>query len=176
MSNIIFYSNKCKYCLLLLEEFKKYELYNYFKLFCIDGKYNEIKGLITSVPTLLLEDVNKPLVKDEVFKWFNMFKKYKDNNTFSNIKLCIQNMNESEIIKGTVFNSNYTSVGDNDKHDIELSLESIEIKKDPIITKKDIKYTKNELDKKVADLYIERKNQEDVINIDNNKFIKKKLQ
>lgn len=67
--NIIFYSRKCPRSGMALTILQNFGLINNFKLFCVDGRLNEVPKGITQVPTMIVQNVNKPLVDNEVFEW-----------------------------------------------------------------------------------------------------------
>ena len=67
--NILFYSNRSSPCTNLITLMKNSNLLGYFKLVCVDGRLNEMPKNITTVPTLMVANVNKLLVADEAFHW-----------------------------------------------------------------------------------------------------------
>lgn len=75
-SNILFYSEKCKYCYKLLQEIKTRNLEGVFKFVCADT--TKVPSIITSVPTIVVRQCTKPLVGKDAFNWVA-------NQTFFNI-------------------------------------------------------------------------------------------
>jgi hypothetical protein len=80
---IIYYSDKCKFCAQLLIAIKSANLSN-LKLVNIDFQIYP-KDLVSSVPTLIGEDIIKPLVGKEVFQWVNNQRFF--NSSSNNINL-----------------------------------------------------------------------------------------
>lgn len=74
----IFYSKYCQNCKDFLQElYKTEDLYAKFNKICVDGKKN-IPKQITSVPTIIVPQIQKPLVGEEAFFWLDGMKKMVD--------------------------------------------------------------------------------------------------
>jgi hypothetical protein len=85
-NNIIFYSQRCNESVCLLKLLKNENFINYFKLICVDGNLNKLPPQITSVPTMIVTGINKPLLAKESFEWVNKMKFLKQyNNNKNNI-------------------------------------------------------------------------------------------
>lgn len=67
--NVLFYSNRCPTCANLTTLMKNSNLLQYFKLVCVDGRLKEMPPNLTTVPTLMVANVNKLLVGKETFQW-----------------------------------------------------------------------------------------------------------
>jgi len=72
--NIIFYSQKCNTCNLLLKLIHDEKLSYYFEFICVDDKIDKLPAYIRRVPTMIVTDVNKPLEGNEVLKWVESMK------------------------------------------------------------------------------------------------------
>ena len=66
--NILFYSNYCDYCQKLIDLINSKKIINAFKLICIDNNFDIPKN-IKQVPTLLIEEIGRPLEGKYVFEW-----------------------------------------------------------------------------------------------------------
>lgn len=77
--NMLFYSRTCKACSDLLFLLKNEKMLAYFKLICVDDILDNIPKSITQVPTLLLTNINKPLVCKEIFEWIKTVKSFSAN-------------------------------------------------------------------------------------------------
>lgn len=69
-SNIIFYSRRCRMCQDLLVLLKNTNFLHYFSLLCIDDNIY-IPPEIKKVPTMIVYNINRPLVANEIFKWIH---------------------------------------------------------------------------------------------------------
>ena len=88
--NILFYSKKCKYCEQILDLVNKSNEFNKYKIICIDG--NDNFPYIQRVPTLLVKEIQKPLI---------------GINAFNHIKSKMQfNLNTNNINFNANFNLN----------------------------------------------------------------------
>lgn len=72
--NILFYSRDCETCKNLLKILQNENLLSFFKLFCVDDKLNMVPPQITVVPTMIIANLNKPLVAQETFEWITRVK------------------------------------------------------------------------------------------------------
>jgi len=72
--NIFFYSRKCQTSYALYTILKNEELIENFKLFCVEDHLNEIPRGITKVPTLIVNNISKPLEVEEAFRWVETIK------------------------------------------------------------------------------------------------------
>ena len=89
--NILFYSNKCHYSNLFLNKLKDENMINDFKLInVLEVKNIDIPDIITSVPTIIVKNINTPLVGINAFNWLdnNKFFYQKTNNINNKIKPC----------------------------------------------------------------------------------------
>ena len=69
-NDVLFYSNKCKYSKQLIELLSDNDLIESYNLICIDNN-TEKYPYVQRVPTLLVDDVKKPLVGVNAFNWVN---------------------------------------------------------------------------------------------------------
>jgi len=71
--NMLFYSHRCNDCRNLLLLLKNENLINYFKLICVDDKLNQFPPNMI-VPTMIINNINNPLVGYQTFEWINQIK------------------------------------------------------------------------------------------------------
>jgi len=113
--NILFYSNKCHYSNLFLNKLKDENMINDFKLInVLEVKNKDIPDIITSVPTIIIKNINTPLVGINAFNWLdnNKFFYQKTNNINNKIKPC--NVNYDYL---TIDNNNNIFANLDDKED-----------------------------------------------------------
>lgn len=125
MSNILFYSKKCQSCDKIINDMTQLELSKYFVMFNIDEDIHSVSKYVKYVPTLIMENIDRPLVKNEVFEWINLFKEFKLKNKYcTNVGLLVKNIN-SQVSFSDSFNSNILYAGiEGDKHDKDIGLVS----------------------------------------------------
>lgn len=98
--NILFYSQKCEYCRNLLMLLKNENLLCYFKLVCVDDKLDKLPPDM-KVPTLIVNNVSKPLVAQEAFEWVQQIKFIRQQQVMDiNKKIIQQNMMAANTKKG----------------------------------------------------------------------------
>lgn len=81
--NMLFYSRNCKTCNDLFTVLKNENMLSYLKLVCVDNILDKIPSNITVVPTLMLTNINKPLVCKEIFEWINAVKSFNSGSSAS---------------------------------------------------------------------------------------------
>ena len=100
--NRIYYSNKCKYSMELLELLKSLNITKYFQLICID----DIKNInIDYVPALILNGCNKIFYGSQIFNLIKFKTKLigqKTNNMYMGDKL----INNDDIYNNEKINNN----------------------------------------------------------------------
>lgn len=144
--NILFYSRECNACRNLLKILKNENLLSYFKLFCVDDRLDEVPKQITIVPTMIVSNINKPLVAQEAFEWVQKIKfiRQQQQQQFSikndqinqepigYIPLEMDGISDqfaySKIDRPLVHN--YFQIGDEKKHVIYTAPEQYKISKD----------------------------------------------
>jgi hypothetical protein len=91
--NVLLYSRQCPSCKNLLTILQNEKLLQYFKLECVDDTLDKYpRNLI--VPTMLVVNVNRPLMGQETFEWVNQMKFIKQQNIAEmNKKIIQQNTN-----------------------------------------------------------------------------------
>ena len=94
--NILFYSKKCQTCNNLINILNNENLLPIFDLFCVDGQLNLLPSYIKIVPTMIVHNINKPLVGSQTFDWIKTIKylKNKKNNISDD---SISGWNENEM-------------------------------------------------------------------------------
>ncbi|QKF93981.1 hypothetical protein QKU48_gp0523 [Fadolivirus algeromassiliense] len=113
-TNILFYSQKCEYCRNLLLLLRNENLLCYFKLICVDDKLDKFPPDM-QVPMMVVNNVNKPLIAQETFKWIEQIKYIRSQQVMDiNKKIIQQNSLNSTIKKGPIGFDNdiMTSVSD----------------------------------------------------------------
>lgn len=172
MEDIIFYSNKCQHCIKLLDEISKCELSQYFKMYCIDGNMTEIRKYIKTVPTIIINNLSKPLIGYEAFRLIESFKEMKNKNKFcTDNGLMFKNIIEQINISGlNNTNMDYVDI-DGNLHNKKTNLLSCnkQIDLTPIHIKK--KLEKEKLDIVISSELSERKIQESEASKQNHKYI-----
>jgi hypothetical protein len=125
-NNILFYSNKCKFCTQIIHLINEIDDINSFKLICIDDNINKFP-YIQRVPTLLISEYKKPIVGINAFNWINSRNQF--NKKTNNINLnpnknlnpkfnTLLNNNENEN-KKFVNKDHYSFIDDNNDSKIE---------------------------------------------------------
>ena len=114
---ILFYSNKCNYCLKLLNIINQLKN-NDIKLICVDNN-TKIPSNLEKVPTLIIPDINEPLVGNKAFNWIEL--QSKTNNLTHNInfseKVNDDDFKHSDKLEKTFNNSNKNDEDDGDIDD-----------------------------------------------------------
>jgi hypothetical protein len=68
---VLFYSQSCAHSKKFLEALVKVEpLFKSIRKVCVDGNSN-IPPMVTSVPTLIVRGINRPLMGEQVFSWLS---------------------------------------------------------------------------------------------------------
>lgn len=125
-NNILFYSNKCKFCTQIIHLINEIDDINSFKLICIDDNINKFP-YIQRVPTLLISEYKKPIVGINAFNWINSRNQF--NKKTNNINLnpnknlnpkfnTLLNSNDNEN-KKFVNKDHYSFIDDNNDSKIE---------------------------------------------------------
>lgn len=71
--NMLFYTHKTKTCRDLLVLLRNENLIGNFKLICVDNMLDKLPQDMI-VPTMILVNVNKPLIANEIFAWIEQIK------------------------------------------------------------------------------------------------------
>ena len=85
--NYLFYSNFCQYSNELLKLIIDNNLKNQFKFICIEDNNVNIPSFITSVPSIIVNNINKLLVGNEAFEWIKLQKYINISTCNSTIKI-----------------------------------------------------------------------------------------
>lgn len=99
-SNIIFYSQQCNTSIALLTLLKNEGLLQYFNLYCVDGRTSTLPKHIQYVPTMIVANINKPLVARDAFEWVSNMKYIRQQNIIEQNKKLIQKNNNNNINTG----------------------------------------------------------------------------
>lgn len=162
--NMVFYSKNCKTCYKFLSLIDEHKLLQYFKLICIDGKYDALPPQIKAVPTILVRNINKPLGPEEAFNYIKNLVEYKKTRQ--------QKSNENNIMDDyvdlelTKFSDVYTFL-DHDNASKQVFFGYKEEEKHAIHTAPlENKLNKKDQDKRIKDMEAERYDQEKKFKID----------
>lgn len=95
--NMLFYSLNCDVCKNLLIILNNEQLSSYFKFICVDNMLHNLPSYVKMVPTMIVTDINKPLVGQEIFEYIQKIKfirqkKIMDTNKQSIIQQNLVNM------------------------------------------------------------------------------------
>ncbi len=84
-NNILFYSNKCKFCKQMIHLINETDDVKSYKLICIDNN-SENFPYIQRVPTLLVAEYKKPIVGINAFNWIKSKNQFNKNTNNINLK------------------------------------------------------------------------------------------
>jgi hypothetical protein len=115
--NILFYSKHCDTCRNLLILLQNENLLSAFKLMCVDEMLDKIPPQITTVPTMFVTNINRPLVAQETFEWIKQTKFIRQQQVMDlNKKIILQNtLNNEQSKKGPVGYDDEMMAGISDK-------------------------------------------------------------
>ena len=113
-ANVLFYSQKCDTCRNLFMVLKNENLIGHFKLICVDDKLDKLPQNMI-VPTMIVININKPLVAQETFEWIKQMKFIRQQQIMDINKRIIQNNNNELIKKGPIGFDNEIMAGISDK-------------------------------------------------------------
>lgn len=82
--NILFYSRTCEHSQKLFRLLQSENLLDYFNLYCVDDRLDKIPSQIKMVPTMIVNNVNKPLEGQETFEWVQKMKFLRQNQASVN--------------------------------------------------------------------------------------------
>jgi len=99
--NLLFYSQRCETCRNLLILLKNENLINNFKLVCVDNNLSKFPQDMM-VPTMILVNINKPLVAQEAFEWVKQIKFIRQQQLIDANKIIIQSSNTTAVTKGPI--------------------------------------------------------------------------
>jgi hypothetical protein len=168
MKFFIFYSNNCQYCNKLLKIIKDEKLNEDCQLICFESNPDKIPEFITNVPTIIAQNLSKPLVGLEAVEWI-INKKY-FNQTTNNIKNNnVINPNIQSALKEYEFNKqeimsisdHYTNINDTQIEKILMDCNNINI---PLLNNNNNIITENKItndiqEQKLRELILLRKHQ-----------------
>lgn len=91
-TNTLFFSHNCETCKKLIMLLRNENLLGFFKMVCVDDKLNQMpKNMI--VPTMMVVNLNKPLVAHETFQWVEQMKFIRQQQVMDINKKIIQQYN-----------------------------------------------------------------------------------
>jgi hypothetical protein len=136
--NIIFYSNRCKHSIKLINLLKEKNILKDFNMILVDDN-KKIPKIIKKVPTLIIKDINIPLEGNAAFNWLNTITKF--HQITNNIKYTENNINEVIVNK-----HDFKGINQNDINNISDNYAFID---DKDIIKNNISYIKDNIDKTI---------------------------
>jgi len=159
MKFFVFYSIKCKYCDQLLKTIQNEKLNDQCNLICFESNPTRIPDFITSVPTIIAQNLSKPLVGFEAINWIEnkkYFNQITNNISISNvinpnIKSALEEF-EFNKLESSSISDHYTNINDSVLEKPMLDYNKININA-PI--------TNDLSNKKIADSKINNKMQEE---------------
>ena len=163
---ILFYSNKCQYCINLLSLIKSSGQQDNYKYISVDDQSIKLPDIIQKVPTLIVKGMNKPLVGKEIFSWISS-QEYMNISTNNMTTTKNPNFKVDSLIANTI-DINYISLTENDddlnKKIVQFNkLNEIFITEDINKIIKDQKINEELQTKKLSQLLINRTSQIDNI-------------
>jgi hypothetical protein len=170
---ILFYSNKCQYCINLLSLIKSSGQQDNYKYISVDDQSIKLPDIIQKVPTLIVKGMNKPLVGKEIFSWISS-QEYMNLTTNNVTTTKNPNFNVDSLIANTI-DINYISLTENDddlnKKIVQFNkLNEIFITEDINKIIKDQKINEDLQTKKLSQLLTNRTSQIDNILNSNKQF------
>jgi hypothetical protein len=170
---ILFYSNKCQYCINLLSLIKSNSQQDNYKYISVDDQSIKLPDIIQKVPTLIVKGMNKPLVGKEIFSWISS-QEYMNLSTNNITTTKNPNFKVDSLISNTI-DINYISLTENDddlnKKIVQFNkLNEIFITEDINKIIKDQKINEDLQTKKLSQLLTNRTSQIDNILNSNKQF------
>jgi len=141
MKFYVFYSNQCKHSIKLLELIKNENLLNDCNLIEFETNRGKIPEYIKSVPTIIAQNLSKPLIGIETINWINNKKYF--NQTTNNLKFNnVIQPNIKSALEGLEFNklesTKYTNINDTHFDKVVLNYDKI-TQNDPIVKNNKLK-------------------------------------
>ena len=141
MKFYVFYSNQCKHSIKLLELIKNENLLNDCNLIEFETNRGKIPEYIKSVPTIIAQNLYKPLIGIETINWINNKKYF--NQTTNNLKFNnVIQPNIKSALEGLEFNklesTKYTNINETHFDKVVLNYDKI-TQNDPIVKNNKLK-------------------------------------
>ncbi len=171
MSFFVFYSNRCLYCDRLIKTIQAERLVDQCQLICFESNPDKIPSIITNVPTIIAQNLSKPLIGLEAIEWVENKKFF--NQTTNNVNTNnVINPQIKSVLDDLAFNKlEITSISDHYTNitDTEITKQMMEYDKinqnapitNDLTNKKilDTKLTVEGQEKKIKELISLRKHQ-----------------
>lgn len=93
IKNILFYSDKCKYCTLFINKLHNENMLSNFKLINVH-ELKQIPTAVTNVPTIIVNNINVPLSGINAFEWLEKSKYFYQRTNNVNVKVNHININQ----------------------------------------------------------------------------------
>jgi hypothetical protein len=93
IKNILFYSDKCQYCVLFIKKLHSENMLPNFKLINVH-ELKQIPAAITNVPTIIVNNINVPLSGINAFEWLEKTKYFYQRTNNINVKVNHININQ----------------------------------------------------------------------------------
>ena len=81
---ILFYSNRCPHCRMLIDKMTRANLIDKCILVCLEQNPEKFPAKISSVPTILTNTISRPLIGDAAIEWIENYKYF--DQTTNNIR------------------------------------------------------------------------------------------
>ena len=91
--NILFYSDKCQYCVLFIKKIHSENMLPNFRLINVH-ELKQIPTAITNVPTIIVSNINVPLSGISAFEWLEKSKYFYQKTNNINVKVNHININQ----------------------------------------------------------------------------------
>ena len=112
-NNILFYSNKCKFCKQIIYLINETDDIKSYKLICIDNNSSNFP-YIQRVPTLLVSEYKKPIVGINAFNWIKSKNQFNKNTNNINLN---PNSNLNPDLNSLLYDNSNKLKGNNIKSD-----------------------------------------------------------
>ena len=168
--NIIFYSKECKFSEQLITFMNKINILQNFKLICVDNN-KQLPPNITRVPTLIINNINKPLIGTDAFNWLKTICQFRQNTNNVNMKIDKNNstlMSHSNTKSKDPFgysvkelqglSDNYAFINDNDNDTFYKNVSYVNDKNELIFTAPEEGTINDEIQKKKINKLINKRN------------------
>lgn len=170
MKFFVFYSNKCQHCIKLLKTIQNEKLTDQCQLVCFETMPDKFPNFVNNVPTIIAQNLSKPLVGLEAVQWIenNKFFNQKTNNINTvnvvdpHIKSALEGLEFDK--ESTTISDHYTNINDTNINKVMLDYNKINMNvpiTNDVSNKKieDIKINNDLQERKLKELILLRKHQ-----------------
>lgn len=152
MKFIVFYSNNCPYCKNLLTVIQNENLTDKCQFICFESNSDKIPDIITSVPTIIAQNLLKPLVGLKAIEWIEN-KKYFNQITNNIVSNNVVNPNIISALEDLEFNKlEVSSISDHYTNIDDINIEKTMLDYNKI--NQNVPITNDITNKKILDIKI----------------------